>query len=395
MEGEYTSYRNAREGEIQNRLARFRYERENELRDQLEEQYESKKTEWAERLELEFQSRESAARKAIMSEIDAGLRNERLTFETHLELLKEETALELEVNMEDRLEEFKQRKEEEVASQLDRQLDKREEIMRNKALIEIRKREALIRAEIEAQLGLKRAEIRDRMQNLSAKMDNFKETAEIKMREAVEKQVQGEIDVDEAEYKTRQDEFRELQSLDTKAEKRQMWMQSISGQDRTQPMTLPDPSTLGAKTSALGATGGRPLRGVLGGLNQETKAGIGLSGMRAPISSAKPLIPTSPLVRPIKAPLDSAKPTTSAILPRPIMKLGTPTIQPTVEEELQPEIITEESPDMDSSEPETTTLAPITKTMIPLEKVDSGFAKLTPVKHMLETVKNESTDSDE
>jgi hypothetical protein len=77
------------------------------------------------------------------------------------------------------------------------------------------------------------------------------------------------------------------------------------------------------------------------------------------------------------------------------MKLGTPTIQPTVEEELQPEIITEESPDMDSSEPETTTLAPITKTMIPLEKVDSGFAKLTPVKHMLETVKNESTDSDE
>ena len=242
---------------------------------------------------------------------------------------------------------------------------------------------------------MKRAEIRDRMQNLSAKMDNFKETAEIKMREAVEKQVQGEIDVDEAEYKTRQDEFRELQSLDTKAEKRQMWMQSISGQDRNQPMTLPDPSTLGAKTSALGATGGRPLRGVLGGLNQETKAGIGLSGMRAPISSAKPLIPTSPLVRPIKAPVDSAKPTTSAILPRPIMKLGTPTIQPAVEEELQSEIITEESPEMDSSEPETTTLAPITKTMIPLEKVDSGFAKLTPVKHMLETVENESTDSDE
>ena len=84
MESEFISYRNTREAEIQNRLARFRYERENELRDQLEEQYESKKTEWAERLELEFQSRESAARKAIMSEIDAGLRNERLTFETHL-----------------------------------------------------------------------------------------------------------------------------------------------------------------------------------------------------------------------------------------------------------------------------------------------------------------------
>jgi hypothetical protein len=33
--------------------------------------------------------------------------------------------------------------------------------------------------------------------------------------------------------------------------------------------------------------------------------------------------------------------------------------------------------------------------MIPLEKVDSGFAKLTPVKHMLETVEDESLDSDE
>ena len=77
MDSEYTSYRGAREAEIQNRLARFRYERENELREQLEQQYESKKTEWAERLELEFQSREAAARKAIMSEIDAGLRNER------------------------------------------------------------------------------------------------------------------------------------------------------------------------------------------------------------------------------------------------------------------------------------------------------------------------------
>jgi hypothetical protein len=137
-------------------------------------------------------------------------------------------------------------------------------------------------------------------------------------------------------------------------------------------------------------------------LNQETKASIGLSGMRAPTSSAKPLIPTSPLVRPIKSPLVSAQPTTSAILPKPIMKLGTPVIQPAVEEELQPEVITEESQVMGSSEPETmtdeqesTTLAPITKTMIPLEQVDSSFAKLTPVKHMLQPVEKQSTDSDE
>ena len=57
---------------------------------------------------------------------------------------------------------------------------------------------------------------------------------------------------------------------------------------------------------------------------------------------------------------------------------------------------------MDSSEPEvmideqeTTTLAPITKTMIPLEQVDSSFAKLTPVKHMLQPVEKQSIDSDE
>ena len=66
------SYRNAREAEIQNRLARFRYEREAELREQLEGQYDSKKVDWSERLELEFQSREASARKAIMSEVDAG-----------------------------------------------------------------------------------------------------------------------------------------------------------------------------------------------------------------------------------------------------------------------------------------------------------------------------------
>ena len=339
-----------------------------------------------------------------MSEIDAGLRNERLTFETHLELLKEETALELEVNMEDRLEEFKQRKEEEVATQLERQLDKREEIMRNKALIEIRKREALIRAEIEAQLGLKRAEIRDRLQNLTTKMDNFKENAEIKMREAVEKQVQGEIDTDEEEYRTRQEEFRELQNLDTKAEKRQMWMQSISGQDRKQPMTLPDPSTLGARTTSLGATGGRPMRGILGGgVNQEPPAAnIGLSGMRAPTSSAKPLIPTSPLIRPVKSPIGEAKPATAAILPRPIKRLGTPEVTPTEEVVAEPmsneidEVIEEQETPQEaasetvvevSEEREYSTLRPITKTLTPQQQPKANVAKLTPIKHMLEPVK--------
>ena len=91
--------------------------------------------------------------------MDASLRNERLAWDTDLDLLKEETVLELELDMEERLTAFRERKMDEVATQLERQLDKREEIMRNKALIDVRRKEARIRAEIEAQLGLKRAEI--------------------------------------------------------------------------------------------------------------------------------------------------------------------------------------------------------------------------------------------
>ena len=162
MDIEFAAYRNAREAEIQNRLARFRYEREAELHDQMSERYDSKKVDWSERLELEFQARESAARKAIMSEIDGRLRNERITQETDLDLLKEETVLELEAEMEERLAEFEREKRKKSQLNL-RDNSTREEIMRNKALIEVRKREANIRAEIEAQLGVKRAEIRDRL----------------------------------------------------------------------------------------------------------------------------------------------------------------------------------------------------------------------------------------
>ena len=292
--------------------------------------------------------------------------------------------------MEDRLEQFKERKEEEVASQLERQLDKREEIMRNKALIEIRKREALIRAEIEAQLGIKRAEIRDRLSNLTQQMDNFKETAEIKMREAVEKQIQGEIDVEESEFKARQEEFRELQNLDSKAEKRQMWMQSISGQDRKPAITLPDPSTLGARTGTLGATGGRPLRGIVGQTDAEPKPRIGLAGMRAPTSSAKPLIPSSPLVRPVKAPIASAVKPPVVELPKPIKKIGITKLQPITDsvsevmnEESTPSEVEETTEQLDAEPQPTATLTPITTTLTPQQQSTNDYARLTPIKHML------------
>ena len=264
-----------------------------------------------------------------MAELDGQLRNERLTFETDLDLLKEETALELEVDMEERLAAFRTRKQEEIAVQLERQLDKREEIMRNKALIDVRKREASIRAEIEAQLGLKRAEVRDRLSSLAEKMDSFREMAETKMRDAITSQIQGEIDSSEAELKSREQEFADLQKTDTRAEKRQKWMQSISGQA---PASMPmgqDPSTLGARAPAMSG-----MTRTLGG-NMEGQ-GMGLAGMRAPMGGAKPL-GQAPTLRPVKAPIGSAQP---VALPKPIERqvripiqppTQTPVVQPTQE----------------------------------------------------------------
>ena len=157
--------------------------------------------------------------------------------------------------MEERLAEFRARKEEEVATQLERQLDKREEIMHNKALIEVRKREANIRAEIEAQLGVKRAEIRDRLSSLTQQMDDFRTMAEVKMRESIESKVQGEIEADEARLADQQQEFDNLKSQDARAEKRQSWLQAISGQgtQTQQPQMGVDPSALGARPGSLGA----------------------------------------------------------------------------------------------------------------------------------------------
>ena len=363
---DFSSYRNAREAEIQNRLARFRYEREAELRDQLSDSYESKKEDWSERLELEFSARESAARKAIMSEIDGRLRNERITHETDLDLLKEETVLELEVEMEDRLADFRTRKEDEVATQLERQLDKREEIMRNKALIEVRKRESNIRAEIEAQLGVKRSEIRDRLSMLTQQMDDFKSMAETKMRESIEGNVQDEITADEARLLEQEEEYTQLQSTDNRADKRSTWLQAISGKgtEAQTPQLGIDPSALGARPDSLGASAGRPIRGALAKAATQHTPSIGLGGMRAPKSAAKSLSGALPMPKPIKAPIGTGfnqpvqagvalpQPIAQKVIRQPIEQPGlvkpvspalTPTPLPIVEERFAPEseIITE------------------------------------------------------
>ena len=150
------------------------------------------------------------------------------------------------------------------------------------------------------------------------------------------------------------------------------------------------------------------MRGILrGGVAQDTPtANIGLSGMRAPTSSAKPLIPTSPLIRPVKSPIGEVKPATATILPRPIKKLGTPEVTPTEEVAPKPmsdeisEVIEDQDPiEEESSESimeivedhKSGTLRPITKTMIPQQQPTNKVAKLTPVKHMLEPVKKMKT----
>lgn len=144
------------------------------------------------------------------------------------------------------------------------------------------------------------------------------------------------------------------------------------------------------------------MRGILGGgtTQEAPTANIGLSGMRAPTSSAKPLIPTSPLIRPVKSPIGEAKPATATILPRPIKKLGTPEVTKT--EEITPAPMSSEITDVleeqvlpqeESGETEVTeeleysTLRPITKTLTPQQQPKTNLAKLTPVKHMLEPVK--------
>ena len=122
-------------------------------------------------------------------------------------------------------------------------------------------------------------------------MDDFKAMAEVKMRESIEGKVQSQIDADEARLADQQEEFDRLRSQDNRAEKRQSWLQAISGQgtQAQQPQMGVDPSALGARPSALGANAGRPIRGAMAQAAAQHSPSMGLSGMRAPQSAAKAL----------------------------------------------------------------------------------------------------------
>jgi hypothetical protein len=214
-------------------------------------------------------------------------------------------------------------------------------------------------------------------------MDAFKEMAEDQMRTAISTQIEGEIDTAETDIKTREAEFRDLQSTDTRAEKRQMWMQSISGQSAPAAGGDMNPSSLGARPDALGSSGGRQMRGALGNQQQAPQARMGLSGMRSPMTSSKPLAPSNiPLTKPVKAPLgaDSAP-----SLPQPIQKLVRAPLQPIASPEPETQMeqvaepiiepIAESVPEMEvepvvdepQEEDMSTTLRPITAVLQVLE----------------------------
>ena len=223
--------------------------------------------------------------------------------------------------------------------------------MRNKALIEIRKREALIRAEIEAQLGIKRAEIRDRLHALTDKMDNFKQMAEEKLRASIEGEIEGEIEQDEERLKEQQEEFEDLQGQDNRVEKRQSWLQAIANQGMAPSASQADPAILGARADNLQAAAGRQSFGLMGNQQDAPQPTIGLAGMRAPQGSARTLISGSAPkpVRPSVIGQSQAVSQPTVPLPRPVERI----IRQPVQTPIQPQV--DQIPDEIPTElPETT-----------------------------------------
>ena len=164
-------------------------------------------------------------------------------------------------------------------------------------------------------------------------MDDFKQMAEAKMRETIESKVQSEIDADEERLTQQQEEFDNLQSQDSRAEKRQSWLQAISGQTaQPQPQMEADPTSMGAKPGLLGSSAGRPMRGALAQAAAQHTPSMGLAGMRAPRSAAKSLGGSTPLVKPVKAPVGGSvvpevglpKPIAPKMVRQPIQPVGAP-----------------------------------------------------------------------
>ena len=127
------------------------------------------------------------------------------------------------------------------------------------------------------------------------------------------------------------------------------------------------------------------MRGILAG-STENQPRMGLSGMRAPETSSKPLAPTSPLIRPIKSPVVSPVAKPSVELPKPVQKMGTAELKPVIST-LQPQQSDTADEVQEQVTPvSTTTLKPITTSLTPQVQTKTNVATLTPVRHMLQPV---------
>lgn len=176
--------------------------------------------------------------------------------------------------------------------------------MRNKALIEVRRRESEIRAEIEAQLAVKRAEIRERLATLEQRSEEFKQVAEEKIRTQLERNLVSDDDLeDQVRVKQLEDEAENLESQDTVLNRRQRWMGALEGAQGQMPETAVRPGGLISggrlgqpKSSALDSDGTSPTpaAGLLG-------SGGRLAPSRAPIgqaSTATTPVPATTIPRP-------------------------------------------------------------------------------------------------
>lgn len=188
--------------------------------------------------------------------------------------------------------------------------------MRNKALIDVRRRESEIRAEIEAQLALKRAEIRERLSTLEQRSEEFKVVAEDKIRTQLQRSLVSDEDIEEeVRLKQMEDEAEDLEKTDGVLARRERWMGALKGASGQVA-----PSAAGVLGGGLGGgllgqptstpLGERPspgLGGAAGGRLAPARAPIG-GKPDAPALSDSPLKPAphsgalTPVRLPIRAP---------------------------------------------------------------------------------------------
>ena len=210
---------------------------------------------------------------------------------------------------------------------------------------------AAVGAEIEAQLAIKRAEIRDRLNQLESRAEEFRVAAEEKLRVELEKGLITEEDLEaEAELK-RAEEEAELEGKDGRLDRRQAWMDALAGAKGQMPTTAAGAAPALGRPS--GGLGGLARPGGLGSPKQPESdtPKILAAPVRQPIQKAGGLGALSgstlgkPTAPPASGGLAALKPVRQPIqTPKPL----TPESEPMSEEEFdtEPEPVIEEQPSL-------------------------------------------------